>query len=192
MVPWIPVVYFESWLERLHQETPAGSTWEHHLTSMLLLLRLCPWAGSSSSRTFGSGVSWASSFLLSLQGNLYPVAPTCLPGFSHHQNQNHGLIIQWKKPPEPGQGQRGSLEKNSYWFLLFTASWQLSLTAPVEPTRPCTSGLAGAYGAWDSSLAYLPSGSKMQADILCRLPPKAAAQEKSQLSYKVNFKSAWL
>ena len=170
MVPWIPVAYFESLLERLHQERPAASAQGHDTTSTLPLLRLCPRAGGSSRMTFGSEVGWASSFLLPPRQPLSS-CPHLSLRLLPPPEPKPWLDPVVKGDTEPGQGQRGTLEKTVTGSCY---SWHHD-NCPCAATRPCTSALTEGCGAWGSSLASPPSGAKMQADIPCRLPPKAAA-----------------
>lgn len=116
--------------------------------------------------------------------------PYLIPGCPHHQNQNHGLILQWKETQRQDKA-RGEPWKKQ---LLVPAIYGIMTTVPYSPcgaTRSCTSALARAYGAWDSSLASLPSGSKMQADISCRLPPLAGCHPKHLPRQRASLPIKW-
>lgn len=78
----------------------------------------------------------------------------------------------------------GNPGKNSYWFLLFMASWQLSLTAPVEPPdhahlpwqEPTELGTA----LWHLS----PQGPRCRLTSLAGCHPKHLPRQRASLPIK--------
>lgn len=162
LVLWIPVAYSESQLGR-HEERPAGSTQGHSVTSMLP-----HWACAHGRWQLYTG----------------KLSNTCSADYFYQvlkssKIRSHvvqGLVVNVSSQRDTWKNQ-----------LLIPAIYGIMtsvLLSPCGATRLCTSALAGAYRAWDSSLASFPSGPKMQADIPCRLPPNQLPRQKARFPIK--------